>query len=137
WCPGEQVNANVHKLGAVTAGNNLNVDVNFQTYTGNGSASYIIESALFFYGGWNQTLDASIENILAPNDYEGNFRANPICGNPVVVIRNTGATTISSVTLQYGVSGQTLQTYTVSGLTLASSKDTTITLPDLSALTTL
>ena len=137
WCPGEQVSANVHRLGAATPGSSMNVDVNFQSYTGNGNASYIIESALFFYGAYNQTLDASIENIIAPNDYEGNFRANPICGNPVVVIRNTGATTISSVTLQYGVSGQTMQTYTAAGLTLASSKDTTISLPDLSALTTL
>lgn len=137
WCPGEQVNANVHKLGVVTAGSNLNVDVNFQTYNGNGAASYIIESALFFYGGWNQTLDASVENIIAPNDYEGNFRANPICGNPVVIIKNTGATTINSVALQYGVVGQTLQTYTVQGMALAASKDTTISLPNLSALTSL
>ncbi|THU39284.1 T9SS type A sorting domain-containing protein [Niastella caeni] len=137
WCPGEQVNPNVHKLGAVTAGNSINADVNFQSYTGNGSASYIIESALFFYGAYNQNLDASVESIIAPNDYEGHFRANPICGNPVVVIKNTGATTINSVALQYGVAGQTLQTYTVSGLTIASSKDTTIKLPSLSALATL
>ena len=137
WCPGEQVNANVHKLGSATAGSTMNVDVNFQTYSGNGSASYIIESALFFYGSYNQSLDASVENIIAPNDYEGNFRANPICGNPVVVIKNTGATTINSVSLQYGVVGQTLQTQTVSGLTLASLKDTTLMLPNLSALTTL
>ena len=137
WCPGEQVSANVHTLGAVTAGNPLNVDVNFQPYTDNGNASYIIESALFFYGGYNQNVDASVENIIAPNDYEGNFRANPICGNPVVVIRNTGATTINSVALQYGVVGQTPQTYTVTNMALASSKDTTISLPDLSSLTTL
>jgi hypothetical protein len=137
WCPGELVKPNVHKLGAATPGSNVNVDVNFQSYTGNGSASYIIESALFFYGAYNQTLDASIENIVAPNDYEGHFRANPICGNPIVVIKNTGANTINSVSLQYGVVGQTLQTYTASGMALASGKDTTIVLPDLSALTIL
>jgi hypothetical protein len=111
--------------------------VNFQPYTDNGNASYIIESALFFYGAYNQTVDAAVENIIAPTDYEGNFRANPICGNPVVVIKNTGVTTINSVDFQYGIVGQTLQTFTVSGMALASSKDTTITLPDLSALTTL
>jgi hypothetical protein len=137
WCPGEQVNANVHKLGTATAGNTMNVDVNFQTYTGNGAASYIIESALFFFGAYNQPLDASVENIIAPTDYEGNFRANPICGNPVVVIKNTGAATINSISLQYGVVGQTQQSYTVSGMSLAPLKDTTIGLPDLSALTTL
>lgn len=136
WCPGELVNANVHKLGAVTAGNSMNVDVNFQSYTGNGSASYIIESALFFYGPYNQTLDASVENIIAPNNYEGNFRANPICGNPIVVIKNTGATTINSLSLQYGIVGETMQTYSVSGMVLTPGKDTTITLRDLSSLTT-
>jgi hypothetical protein len=137
WCPGEQVNANVHKLGIASPGNTMNVDVNFQSYTGNGAASYIIESALFFYGAYNQNLDASVENIIAPNDYEGNFRANPICGNPVVVIKNTGAATIHSISLQYGVVGQTLQSFIISGMSLAPSKDTTIMLPDLSALTTL
>ncbi|MCS3799635.1 peptide-N-glycosidase F-related protein [Niastella sp. OAS944] len=136
WCPGELVSPNVHKLGAVTAGDNLNVDVNFQSYTGNGSASYIIESALFCYGPYNQTLDASVENIIAPNNYEGNFRTNPICGNPIVVIKNTGATTINSLSLQYGIAGETLQTYSASGMALAPGKDTTITLPDLSSLTT-
>jgi hypothetical protein len=137
WCPGEQVNTNVHPLGTVTPGSTMNVDVNFQSYTGNGSASYIIESALFFYGAYNQPVDASLENIIAPNDYEGNFRANPICGNPVVVIKNTGAATIHSLSLQYGVVGQTLQTFTVSGMSLSSLKDTTLTLPDLPALTAL
>jgi hypothetical protein len=136
WCPGELVNPNVHKLGAVTAGSNMKVDVNFQTYTGNGSASYIIESALFFYGPYNQTLDASVENIIAPSNYEGNFRANPICGNPIVIIKNTGGTTISSLSLQYGIVGETLQTFSATGMALAPGKDTTITLPDVSSLTT-
>lgn len=137
WCPGELVDPNIHKLGNASPGGNMNVDVNFQTYNNTGAASYIIESALFFYGGYNKSLDASVENIIAPSDYEGNFRSNPICGNPVVVIRNTGATTINTVSFQYGVAGQTLQTYTATGLSLAALKDTTLMLPNLTALSSL
>jgi hypothetical protein len=137
WCPGEQVLPNVHKMGAITAGNSLTADVNFQNYSNTGAASYIVEGNLFFYGAYSQQVDASVENIIAPNDYEGVFRSNPICGNPIITVKNTGATTINSLSFQYGVVGQTLQTYTSSSWSLAPSKDTTIMLPDLSALTSL
>jgi hypothetical protein len=140
WCPGELVTPYLHQLGNVTPGAALNTDVNFQSHTAAGGTnppSYLIESALFFYGAPNKTLDASIENILAPSDYEGNFRMNPICGKPVVAVKNTGSATINAITFEYGVVGQTLQTYTINNIALASMRDTMLSLPDLSVLTSL
>ena len=134
WCPGQLIYPNIHKMGNITAGSTLNADVDFQTYTGNGNASYIVSSAVFIYGPYNNTLDASLENILSPTNYEGSFRANPICGSPQVVVRNTGATTIQSISFQYAVAGQTPKTYTATGLSLAAMKDTTLNLPALETL---
>ncbi len=137
WCPGQLIYPNIHKMGSITAGNTLKADVDFQSYSGNGGASFIVSSALFFYGSYNKTLDASLESILSPTNYEGSFRANPICGSPQVVVRNTGATGIQSISFQYAVTGQTPKTYTASGMALAPGKDTTLPLPPLETLFTM
>ena len=36
----------------------------------------------------------------------------PVCENPVVLIRNNGSEPVSSFTFHYGVEGDELQTYT-------------------------
>lgn len=139
WCPGQQVLPATYKLNSITAGTNYIADVDFQSYTrsGTGTPSYTVSGRIVYYGAFNNNLDAEIKNIIAPSNYEGYFRSNPICGKPVVRIRNTGATTISTVSFQYGITGQTMQTHTVTGLSLASLEEATITLPELSLLTTI
>jgi hypothetical protein len=137
WCPGDYVYPNIHKLPSVTPGTITNVGVTFQPYTSSGGASFTIESALFFYGPYNNNLDASIEGIVSPSNDENNWRENPLCGKPVIQVRNSGATNITSISFQYGLKGQTLQTYTLSGVTILPMVDTTITLPELGIITTL
>ena len=137
WCPGDLINPNIHKIPNVIADSNVNVSVQMQAYSNTGAASYTIASALFFYGAYNQTLDASLEGIVSPTNYEGNYRENPICGSPVIDVKNTGATTINSIQILYGVQGQALQTYNLTGMKLASMLDTLITLPDLTPITTM
>ena len=134
WCPGDLINPAVYKFGAVAGGATINPDINFQTYAGNGSASYIIDAAMFFYGAYSFTQDASLERIIAPSNYEGDFRANPICGKPIIKVKNTGSATLTSISFQYGVVGQALQTYTLSGLSLAPFAELDVTLPDLAPL---
>jgi len=134
WCPGDLVYPNIHKLGSIAAGNSITADVNFENYSNNGGASYIVEGILFFYGGYNQTTDAAIERIVSPSDYEGDYRVNPMCGSPVVKVKNTGSTTINSVSFQYGIVGQSLQTYTATGLSIAPSSESDITLANLPLL---
>jgi len=136
WCPGSLIAPNIHKIPNVVAGSNTSVNVKMQAYSvTTPSATYTISSGLFFYGVYNNSLDASIEQIISPTNYEGNYRENPICGSPVLDIRNSGATNINSITFEYGVKGQALQTYTLSGINLVPMKDTIITLPDLTSIT--
>ncbi|BAV08351.1 hypothetical protein FLA_4387 [Filimonas lacunae] len=137
WCPGELIYPNIHPITVATPGSILPIDINFQSYSGNGGASYITETGLFFYGAYNYTTDASLERVVAPSDYEGDFRANPICSNPVVVIRNNGSATINSIIIEYGVENYPLTTDTISNLTLTSLQDTTLTLQTLQALQTI
>lgn len=111
WCPGDKVFDKIYKLSNVTGGNSYDIDVDFEAYTGapnpnSGSqASYIIGANSFYYGGFNKSVDASLDDIIAPSDHETHFRENPMTGRPKVTIQNTGSTTITSVKFKYGVSG--------------------------------
>ena len=137
WCPGQQISGSSYKLSNITAGTSYTADLDFQAYTTSGSGnppSYTLTGLIFNYGAINNTLDASIEDILSPTAYEGDFRANPMCGSPVIALKNTGSTTLSTVTIAYGVNGQNTQTYTATGLNLAPMANTTITLPALTSL---
>ncbi len=135
WCPGALVRPNYHNLPGVTGGNNFNVQINFQPYNTTGG-SYTTEAQLFYYGAFNKNLDASLDDVIAPTNYEGHFRANPVCGSPTVRIKNTGATAISSVHIQYGAENMPASDYTWNG-TLNSLQDTEIVLPHLPYLDTI
>ena len=132
WCPGAIVYSHRNTLPGITSGTAFTTGIQFPTYTGSG-ASYTTEAALIYYGPINKMVDASLDNIIAPNIDENYFRENPTCGNPVIHVRNTGATAITSMSISYGVQGGTMNTYAWTG-TLAPLTETDITLPVLSAL---
>ena len=134
WCPGAMVYPNFHVLPGLTPGTGFNVAVQFDPYSGSGG-SYTTEGHLIYYGAMNKTLDAGIEDIIAPTNNENHFRENPAIGQPVISIRNSGSTTIDSVTFQYGIQDSAMQTYTWVG-TLASLQDTVINLAPLLNLNT-
>jgi hypothetical protein len=129
WCPGDVIHTNIHKLQGITGGNNYDVDVDFEPYTGNGGASYIIEGSLFYYGPFNNSLDASLEDIIAPNNHEMYFRYNAKSGRPIVKIKNTGSTTITTLSFTYGMTGGTEYYYDWSG-SIAPLEDANIELPE-------
>lgn len=133
WCPGAIVYDQHHKLPGITAGSTTDVKVQFEPYIGNGGGGYGIFGTLFFYKGLNKTLDASLDQIIAPTNDENHYRDNPICGKPIIYVKNTGATAIDSITFSYGVTGYPMQSYTWVG-SIASLKGAQITLPNLPAL---
>ncbi len=137
WCPGALVYSNFHDLPGIIANSTHNCQILFDsTYTSNGGGGYGCDATLFYYQGMNKTLDATLEDVIAPTDYEGHFRENPVCGLPTVQVKNTGATTINSISFQYGIKDSALQTYTWNG-ELASLSDTVINLPELFMLDSL
>ncbi|UTW61109.1 T9SS type A sorting domain-containing protein [bacterium SCSIO 12741] len=130
WCPGDKVPTHDYDLrGVVTPGQTHTLDVDFESYTTSGGASYIFTGMLFNYGDFNFEKDVELLDIKAPNSYEDYGRLNPICGNPVVRIRNRGSETLESVKIIYGVTGKDLLVYEWTGK-LYALEETDITLPD-------
>ncbi len=134
WCPGALVYPNFHTLPGLMPGAGFNVAVQFDPYSGSGG-SYTTEGQLIYYGPMNKVFDASLDDIIAPTNDQNHFRENPTSNNPIVHVKNTGATTITSIAFEYGVQGYAPQTYTWSGA-LDSLQESDISLPLLSALDT-
>ena len=138
WCPGDAVKTNTHVLPGVVPGTPYTLGIVFDPYTTpyHNYGDYALEGHVFYYGALNHALDASIEDIIAPNNFEDHFRENPTGNNPIVHIHNAGSSTINSISFSYGVKDSTAIPYIWTG-TLPSLKDTIITLPPLNTLTRL
>lgn len=134
WCPGDQVQVNSHKLQSISGGSNFNVDVNFDAHTSSGGsqASYTVASSVIFYGAFNKSLDAQMEDVISPNNHEMHFRENTMCGKPKIKVKNTGSTPITSLKIEYGVTvaGTSNAQYDWTG-TIAPLETAEIELPEL------
>ncbi|MGZ4078229.1 MAG: peptide-N-glycosidase F-related protein, partial [Bacteroidia bacterium] len=117
WCPGAEVRTYDWELTPYTTpGTTVNLDHDVQAYTNTGDWDYYqIEDQLITYGAPNYTLDAAIEDILSPSSDQMYARYNPVCTSPVIKIKNTGSTTLTSLTITYGINGATPSTYTWTG----------------------
>ncbi|XZF15217.1 peptide-N-glycosidase F-related protein [Chitinophagaceae bacterium MMS25-I14] len=134
WCPGALVYANYHALPGFTAGSTHNLGISFDPYTtGVNYGVYTTEASVIYYAGFNKTLDASLENVIAPTANENFFRENPSAGNPMVIVRNSGSSVINSIQLSYNVKDSVTSSYTWNG-TLLPLHDTVISLPPLPAI---
>lgn len=130
WCPGSWVFPDFYEVN-LTGGTSNTVDVNMQNYTSSSpSANYAFNAQFIEYGPHSNALDASIEEIYSPNSIFEYTRANPVCDNPKINIRNNGSSTITSATIKYGIEGQPESTHNWVG-TLAKNKSTDITLADV------
>jgi len=134
WCPGASVTPYYDSLPGVTAGSNYNVRVGFEPYVvSSPSGNYDASASIVYYGSMNKTLDASIEDIIAPTSSVQHFRENPSNNFPIIHIHNSGITPISNVSFKYGVVDSVLQSYTWTG-TLGPLADTTIYFPASTSL---
>jgi hypothetical protein len=135
WCPGAIANPFSHKLPGIRGGDYFTTDIDFDSYTNTNTSygSYNIQGNLIYYSGYNKTRDASLESIIAPSDFEGNYRENPSNGQPILTVRNSGSDTIRSIQFTYGVPDSAASVYLWQG-SLLPSAETQIQLPELSAL---
>jgi hypothetical protein len=135
WCPGAIVNPNTHRLTGVSAGASYNIDLDFDPYTNTNTTygSYNVQANAIYYGAFNKSVDASLESIIAPTNFEAHFRENPSSARPIINVRNTGGTTISTMQIVYGVKDSTPATYTWTG-SLAPLTENQIILPELPSL---
>ncbi|MCX6245725.1 MAG: peptide-N-glycosidase F-related protein [Bacteroidetes bacterium] len=135
WCPGAEVATKDFELSSfIVPGDSLTIDYDLQSgYTWNGQGSwpyYQIESQLITYSQPNFSLDAAMEEVLAPNSIQNYNRFNPMCGSPIIAIKNNGSTTLISADITYGTVGGRMQVYHWTG-NLAFQDTTRITLPPI------
>ena len=111
WCPGEAVPIFNHEITPyITPGDSAKVDINFSSFNPNGDASYSCAVHFFQYKEPNFNLDAEVIDIISPSLKDQYSRLNPICSNPVIKIRNSGKDDLTSLTIQYGMKGGSVQT---------------------------
>jgi len=119
WCPGDIVPTFDFELTPyVSPGDSVVLDYNIEPYTWNGQGSapnFVIETQLISYSPPNFTLDAAISDIKAPSNADIYKRMNPVCHNPVITIKNTGSTPLTSLIITYGIEGGQMNTFNWSG----------------------
>jgi hypothetical protein len=116
WCPGEAVRIFNHNVSQyINPGEVNTVNVDFSSFNASQGASYIMELQLIEHAAPNFSLDAEIIDIITPSIKDVHKRSNPMCGSARIVIRNTGSTALTSLTITYGLVGGTSQTYEWTG----------------------
>ena len=115
WCPGAEVSPYEYDLSSYLPDDSITIDYDMQPYVWNGQGSapnYRIEGYVFEYLPAAFTNDASIEDIVAPNNKKYYARYNPMVGSPKIIIKNTGKDTLKSLDIEYRVGGRgAYQTY--------------------------
>lgn len=115
WCPGSPVQTFEFDISnKFNPGDTItNFDYEIQPYTDNGERAGEFSSShqIIYYGAPNFENDACIEDIIAPNVYEGYGRDNPICGSPRIIIKNTGTNPLQSLDISYGLKNGTKSKY--------------------------
>ncbi len=127
WCPGMPASTQHLELTPYISGNQVTLDYNSQ-YDNYGN--YVTETQLVSYTSPNFSLDAAVEAIISPSNYELNKRINPICGKPEIIIKNTGATTLTSLDISYRFEGGNDMNYTWTG-SLAFLSTANVKLPEM------
>jgi len=106
WCPGTFANTYDYDITPlVTPGSPITIDYGMETTAGGMEGNYWVALQMISYGNYNHQTDAEVMQIIAPNNWEFYNRNNPICSQPVVVIRNLGEDTLTSVDIAYRPQG--------------------------------
>lgn len=132
WCPGDLVKDHEVRLTGLNPGGTATLDYRITPVPANnqgmGGGNYVINMDLLEFGAPAHTLDAEIMEVQRPSTTDVHRRNNPLCHDPLVVLRNAGAQDLTSVTFTYGVVGGTPMTWTWNGL-LKHMERTEVVLP--------
>jgi len=107
WCPGASAQTFEFDISnKFNPGDTItNFDYEIEPYSNpiEKGGEFVESHQIVFYGEPNFKNDATIEDIIAPNAYEGYRRDNPICGSPRILIKNTGSNLLQSLKITYGL----------------------------------
>jgi hypothetical protein len=128
WCPGDMVYDYDYEITKLVNSDSVVIDYDITPVPadnqGMGGGNYVANMELFEYSDSYYNLDAEVYNIISPNNEPYYSRYITECYPPSIVLRNNGKIQISSLNLQYKVSGGTIQHYTWRGNLLPHTLDT-------------
>jgi len=132
WCPGDVVKDNNFEITQYVTGNTVKIDYDITKVPtdnqGMGNGNYVVAMQLIEYGDFKFDDDAEIYRVTMPSKDTLFSRFNPVCSNPLVVVRNNGRNELTSAAFKYKVSGGKEETYYWNG-SLASNEMMTVSLP--------
>ena len=135
WCPGTRSQIFDHEITPyISSGDSVEINVDYQSYSWSGTQtpSYIVESQLIQYKNPNFANSAEIIDIIKPSLKDEHSRKNPICGKPLIVIKNYGSNTLTSLTIEYNIVGGSTNTFEWVG-NLAFNESEEVELPNLTS----
>jgi len=109
WCPGAPVATQRFELTPWVVGQGT-FEVEYDV-TDDPFGNYRMEGQIISYSAPNMSHDVELMDILSPNDRKVLSRWNPVCENPVVLIRNNGSEPLAQCLFTYGVAGEEPQTH--------------------------
>lgn len=129
WCPGAMVYPDVYDF-KIEKNSEHVIDIEMEKYVNPNkpSANYVFSSYIFYYKESSVSNDVSLEEIITPSDEDIYSRKNPVCTEPVIVIRNNGKNNLSDLKITYGIESDSLTTFDWKG-NLKPNKTQEITLP--------
>ncbi|MEM7104545.1 MAG: LamG-like jellyroll fold domain-containing protein [Bacteroidota bacterium] len=136
WCPGDVVKDNDFEITQYVDGSTIDIDYGITPVPvlnqGMGNGNYVVAMQLMQYGAFESELDAELYDIISPNDNDYYSRMNPICNDPRIVIRNSGSQTLTTLDINYWVSGGSTETYAWTGnLDPMQTQEVTLPIPDV------
>ena len=106
WCPGTKVDEYEFELTPrVTPGDTIDFDYGIEYFSDNGEkdGTFRMSHQLITYGSPNFKNDGAVVDIITPTDADQYSRFNPDCSSPRIIIQNTGAYTLRSLQITYGL----------------------------------
>ncbi len=130
WCPGAPVDLYEYDITRHVAGeSSVTIDYGIKPDTTSENwGRWEVAAHLIGYGPATHQVDAEMVDIIAPNNWEYYSRLNPICGQPVIVIRNRGSKPLTKLTIAMSSDGGDEQTYEWTG-NLSFMESDTVALP--------
>lgn len=109
WCPGDIVEEHEFDITPYVSGTTATIDYDIEDVPAadpdQGNGNYVIAMHMVTYGSPNFSLDASVVDVLNPNDWEYYSKWNPTCQNPRILIKNTGSTELTSCKIDIWIGG--------------------------------
>lgn len=133
WCPGAPVDVFDWEITSLLPQGARTVTLDYGVENDQWNASqgvWDVTMQLLGYGPINHRNDVALVDIISPSIWEYYSRLNPICGEAVVVIKNTGSERLTRCTVVYGVDNGVSGTYQWTGA-LDFMQSDTVTLPAL------